>query len=272
MEAICSPKNARVREWRKLRRPDVARARSQVLIEGAQAVLQALGTRQRLVALLLSRELAGPELAARVLRRAGYSAPLYELSAAAFASLSGRDGPSGVAAVLELHLGALAEVAPEPGDLVLALWRVENPGNLGTVVRTADALGARAVVLVDRCTNPYAPLAAKASMGAIFHLPLVACASLAELRAWCSHHHVALVGTSAHGTMLANGWRPQPPLALLFGPEGSGLTPEGRALCDHVVSIPMQGVNSSLNLAVAAGILAYLARANAGPSILAGGP
>mgnify|MGYP005850250375 FL=1 len=220
-------------------------------------MLQALGSRHGAEALLISRELARAETIHQVLARAG-AAAVYELSAEAFTSLSARDGPSGVAAVIELEVGLLSHLTPTPGDTLLALWRIENPGNLGTVIRTADSFGARAVVLVDRCTNPYAPLAAKASMGAIFHTPLVACRDLAELRAWCDRHRVTLVGTSARGAVLAPGWAPTLPLTLLFGREGGGLTPEGQALCDYTVCIPMQGVNSSLNLATAAGILAYL--------------
>lgn len=258
MNLIVSVKNPKIREWRKLRRPEVARSRSQVFIEGAHAVLQALDVRRRVEALLISPELAGPEMVRQLEERAGRGVAIYELSAEAFSSLSERDGPSGVAAVIGLEVGLLAQLAPAPGDILVALWQVENPGNLGTIIRTADSFGARAVVLVDRCTNPYAPLAAKASMGAIFHTPLVACRDLAELRAWCDCHGVTLVGTSACGAVPAIAWTPSLPLALLFGREGGGLTPEGRELCDYTVCIPMQGVNSSLNLATAAGILTYL--------------
>lgn len=266
MDPIASPRNPRVREWRRLRRPDVARARSQVLVEGVHAVLQALGSQHRLEALLISPELARPAAVSQVTARAN-GAAVYELSAEAFASLSGRDGPSGIAAVMELKVGALPALAPGPGDLLLALWQVENPGNLGTIVRTANSFGARAVVLVDRCTNPYAPLAAKASMGAIFHTPLVACRDPGELRAWCDRYGVALVGTSARGAVPVAAWRPALPLALLFGREGGGLTPQVGALCDCIVCIPMQGVASSLNLATAAGILTFVgasARAEGG--------
>lgn len=120
----------------------------------------------------------------------------------------------------------------------------------------------------DVLTGPWARLTALIShyrevipcilMGAIFHTPHVARRDLAELRAWCDRHRVTLVGTSARGAVLASGWAPALPLTLLSGCEGGGLTPEDQALCDYTVCIPMQGVNSSLNLATAAGILAYL--------------
>ena len=265
MERISSLRNPKVQEWRRLRRPDVARSTSRVLIEGAQAVLQALASAHPLDALLICPEVARPETVRRLIDSAGSRARIYELSSTAFASLSERDGPSGVAAVIELHLGQLGQLVPGPADVVLALWRVENPGNLGTVIRTADSFAVRAVVLVDRCTNPYAPVAAKASMGAIFHTPLVTCRDLAELRAWCDRHRLALAGTSARGTVLCTDWDPALPLALLFGREGGGLTPEAMALCDYTLSIPMQGVNRSLNLATAAGILTFLGMRPARP-------
>ena len=254
---ISSPRNPRVCEWRKLRHPDLARSRSRVLLEGAHAVLQAIGSQHRVDTLLISPELAKPETVGRILQLAG-PVQVCELSAEAFASLSERDGPSGIAAVIELHVGTLSPLSPAPGDVVLALWRVENPGNLGTIIRTANCFGARAVALVDRCTNPYSPLTAKASMGTILHTSLVTCRDLQELRAWCNGHGAALVGTSAHGSVQVTAWKPALPLVLLFGREGGGLPPEGRALCDYTVCIPMQGASSSLNLATAAGILTYV--------------
>ncbi len=258
MNEITSRKNAKVREWRRLRRPEVACASSRVLIEGARAVLQALGSPHRVEALLICPELAKPGLLRLLRERAGPGSAVYELSAGAFQTLSDRDGPSGVAAVIELRIGELWQLCPGPGDIVLALWQVENPGNLGTVIRTADSFGARAVVLVGRCTNPYSPVAAKASMGAIFHIPLLRCRGLDELRTWCNRSGLALVGTSSRGAVACTAWKPRLPLALLFGCEGNGLPPEGVALCDYTVCIPMQGVNTSLNLATAAGILTFL--------------
>ncbi len=209
-------------------------------------------------ALIVCPEMAGADVIQLLRREAPATVTVFALSPEAFASLSARDGPAGVAAVLELRVGDLASFSPEPQDILVALWRVENPGNLGTVVRTADSFGVQAVILVDRCTNPYAPAAAKASMGALFHTPLVACGSLAELRAWCGRHGASLVGTSAHGSIASTAWAPRRPTVLLFGREGGGLTAEGVALCDYTVRIPLQGVNTSLNLATAAGILTYI--------------
>jgi TrmH family RNA methyltransferase len=260
MYAIASCKNAKVRAWRRLRRPDVARRSSQVYVEGLRAVLQALESSHRARALLVCPELARPKAVRLLERRVDGALPVYHLSREAFASLSDRDGPSGVAAIMELRVGRLLELGMGRDDVVVALWRVENPGNLGTIMRTADSFGTRAVALVDRCTNPYSPVAAKASMGALFHTPLVTCRDLSELRAWCDRRGAALVGTSARGAVQATGWEPRRPLVLLFGREGGGLSPEAVALCDYTVCIPMQGVNTSLNLATAVGILAYTAR------------
>ncbi len=257
MQLIMSRKNARVREWRRLRRPEAARASSRVLIEGAHAVLQALRSGSRVEALLLSPELAGADVMRRVGPHAAVARSVHYLSAEAYASLSNRDGPPGVAAVVELRVGHLDPCSLAPRDIAVALCQVENPGNLGTIIRTADSFGVRAVILVGRCTNPYHPLAAKASMGAIFHTPLLQCADLPELRAWCDRQGAALVGTSARGTLEAGWWRPSLPLVLLFGREGGGLGADAITTCDYTVRIEMRGVNSSLNLATAASILTY---------------
>ena len=121
MPAITSRHHALLKEWRRLRRPEVARGHSRVLLEGVQAVLQALGSSHPVEALCLCPELMRPGVRART--------PVYELSAAAFAALSERDGP-GVAAVIALRLRSLEEVTAGAGDIVLAPWRVEKPGNL----------------------------------------------------------------------------------------------------------------------------------------------
>ncbi|MEW6725216.1 MAG: RNA methyltransferase [Bacillota bacterium] len=254
---IASRRNPQAKEWRQLRRPEVARAAERVFVEGPHPVLQALESGLTAEAVIVCPQLAKPDTIELVRQRAGESVRLWEVTREVFEYLSERDGPSGIAAVMPLRLCPLSEL--EPDSLVIALWRVENPGNLGTILRTANAFGASGVILVDNCTNPYHTAVVKASMGAVFHTPLAVCTNLTELVRWCRGHSLVLTGTSARARDVSPDWAPHLPLVLLFGSEGDGLPPEASGFCDEMIRIPMFGINTSLNLATAVGILSYLA-------------
>ncbi|HLF68262.1 MAG TPA: RNA methyltransferase [Gaiellaceae bacterium] len=133
----------------------------------------------------------------------------------------------------------------EARDVVLALWRVGDPGNVGTLVRTADAFGA-AVALSDGCADPVGPRALRASAGAIFRVPLTGWDSLPERR-------IALV---AHGGRPLAEAPLDPPLAFLLGSEREGL-PDELVAQSHDVTIPLPGQAESLNVAAAGAIALY---------------
>ncbi len=144
----------------------------------------------------------------------------------------------------------------------MALHEVANPGNLGTIIRTADAAGAAGVILVGPCTDPFDPAAVKASMGAVFSVPVAAAADPAGFLSWCAGGGLTLAVTSGqpagpgdHGTFW-DAALPRPAV-LLLGSEGAGLPPDLLAAGDVRLRIPMTGTAESLNLAVAAGILLY---------------
>jgi TrmH family RNA methyltransferase len=177
-----------------------------------------------------------------------------------FARVSTRDGPSGLAAIVRARVPGLATLEVTPGSVVAALHEIGNPGNLGTIIRTADAAGAAGVVLIGQATDPFDPVAVKASMGALFTVPVAHAPSVAEFFAWAAGSGVAVVTTSAKAEVSFWEAAYPRPLALLFGAEGSGLPDEVLAAGDLRVRIPMAGTAESLNLAVAAGLLLYQAR------------
>src|SRR5260370_6486111 len=147
-----------------------------------------------------------------------------------------------------------------PGAVFVALHEVGNPGNLGTIIRTADAAGGAGVVLIGAAADPFDPVAVKASMGALFAVPVAGAADAAEFFAWAAGCGVSVVATSAKAR--ASFWAASyaRPLALLLGAEGAGLPDDLLAAGDLQVRIPMTGTAESLNLAVAAGLLLYQAR------------
>ncbi|HEX2979947.1 MAG TPA: RNA methyltransferase [Anaerolineaceae bacterium] len=138
----------------------------------------------------------------------------------------------------------------------VALDSVADPGNLGTILRTNDAVGGAGVILLDHSTDPYDVTAVRASMGAVFSQRLVR-ASLSEFAAWKQRHSVAVIGTSDAAKMDYHQTHYPSPMVLLMGSEREGLTPQHIAICDLMVAIPMVGRSDSLNLAVATAVVLY---------------
>lgn len=286
---ISSKQNSKVKEWRSLRRPEEARRLGKVLFEGAHPVLQALDHQGIVETVIICPELAKPETALLISKRmseggrvdSGGGGVGVEVSREVFDSITDRDGPSGIAAIARLRIDGLNDVAPTATiaptvtiaptatgdrkhemhrDLYIALWQIESPGNLGTIIRTANAFDAKGIILAGNCVNPYNSKTVKASMGAIFHTSLAYVQDLDALVSWSRKSGCRLIGTSANGKQIVpNAWDPGFPLVLLFGSEGSGLPAEAAGLLDGIVRIPMYGVNTSLNLSSAVAILAYLA-------------
>lgn len=142
-------------------------------------------------------------------------------------------------------------------EVWIALEGVGNPGNLGTIIRTADAASCAGVILIGATCDPGDPAAIKASMGAVFSLPVVHAADLEELFSWAAAAGAAVVATSGGATDTHWTARYPRPLVLLFGAEGPGLSDQALAGADSVVRIPMAGTAESLNLAAAVAVVAY---------------
>jgi TrmH family RNA methyltransferase len=179
-----------------------------------------------------------------------------EVTADVFQSLATKERAQGIGLVIRQRWETLARVQPGAEQCWVALDTVQYPGNLGTIIRTCDAVGGAGVILLGNTTDPYDPAAVRASVGAIFSQRL-ARASFEQFAAWQRRHGVMVVGTSPAAPLEYQVVAYRPPLVLLMGSEPRGLSPEQQALCDVVVTIPMVGRGDSLNLAVATGIMLY---------------
>lgn len=171
-------------------------------------------------------------------------------------SLSIKEGPQGIAAVGHQRWTQLEDVHLKAGDTWIALDSVQDPGNLGTILRTSDAAGCRGVILMDQSTDPYDPGAIRASMGAIFSQPVVK-TTYADFAHWKREHQSIVVGTSDKAPQDYHEFKYPSALVVLMGSERQGLLEQHLAICDAVVSIPMRGTSDSLNLAVATGLMIY---------------
>ena len=174
------------------------------------------------------------------------------------AKVSRRENPQAVVAVFQQAYRPLPDLEPASASCFVALHRVRDPGNLGTIVRTADAAGCGGVILVGECCDPYSVEAVRATMGSIFAVPLVK-ATEAEFAAWRAGWPGSVVGTLLTASVDHRQASYVKPALILMGNEQQVLTPEMAALCDVNVKIPMRGRADSLNLSVATGIMIYAA-------------
>ena len=174
------------------------------------------------------------------------------------AKVSRRDNPQAVVAVFAQVFTPLTTLDPAAATCFVALHRVRDPGNLGTIVRTADAAGCGAVILVGDCCDPFSVEAVRATMGSIFAVPIVK-ATEAEFAGWRSSWPGSVVGTLLSADVDHRQASYAKPALILMGNEQQGLTPDMAALCDVNVKIPMRGRADSLNLSVATGIMIYAA-------------
>jgi TrmH family RNA methyltransferase len=198
----------------------------------------------------------------------------YEMSPDLVAALSGKDEPSELIALVRMRDRTLADIAPRPDLLVVVVDRPSSPGNLGTIVRSSDALGAAAVVTTGHGADVYEPAAVTASRGSLFAVPVVHAESSGEVLALARRVREAVgtcqvVGADERGTRAISDVDLTKPTILVAGNETHGLSRAYREGCDVLARIPMSGAATSLNVAVATSILLYeTARQR---SILAGG-
>lgn len=180
-----------------------------------------------------------------------------------FSDLASKDNPQGILAVVRQPHLQLEDLSAEKFTLGVALVAPQDPGNIGSILRTVDAVGASVLLLLDDPTNnqfsadPYHPQSVRASMGAIFWYPIIS-ATFTNFTEWAHEHSYHIYGTSSHAKLdYRNMELYEWPLILLMGSEREGLTSAQSAACDLIVRIPMLGRVTSLNLAVATGVILY---------------
>jgi TrmH family RNA methyltransferase len=166
--------------------------------------------------------------------------------------MTGRDNAQDVLGVFRHKWHDL----PKKDGVFIALDGVRDPGNLGTVIRTADAAGARGVILIGNTCDPWSPECIRATMGSIARVPLMR-ADASGFIAWKKSWPGRVIGTHLKGAEDYRRLSYAPPLAIVMGSEQSGLSPDIAAACDQLARIPMVGGAESLNLAVSAGIMLY---------------
>jgi TrmH family RNA methyltransferase len=254
---VTSLANETVKAARALHMRKAREETGQFLVEGLKLVIEAIELGQAPEVLLF-----GPEAAAHpLLRRAEVATEsaggeIVEVTPAILEKIARRQNPQTVIGIFGQAYAMLEALKPEDSACWIALEEVRDPGNLGTIIRTADAAGCGGVILIGDCCDPYSVEAVRATMGSIFAVPL-ARTGAEEFLAWRQNWPGSVVGTLLTATEDYRAAAYRSPTLLVMGAEQSGLSPRLAAACDVAVKIPMRGRADSLNLAVATGIMIY---------------
>ncbi len=250
---ISSNQNEQYKRWRKLHRRKGREQYGSLLVEGPHLVAEAMDAGWKLRACLV--EEGKERLLSEIPGILEGAFPVYRLPASLFQSLMDTETPQGIAAELELPRVEREEALPV-GETLILLDAVQDPGNLGTILRTAEAAGATAVWLGRGTADPYNSKTVRAAMGSLFRLPVRKVdlsSAILELR----RRGVAVIGTHPRAEKLHFRYEYPPRTAFLLGNEGRGVDPALEQLVDGVVRIPMPGGVESLNVSVTAAVLLY---------------
>jgi TrmH family RNA methyltransferase len=227
--------------------------------EGVRAVEELIRSPLGLRGVLVAPQLAAaPRGAALLGTLQSHGVEVVQVTALEFASAAETESPQGVLAIAEIPAHGLENLALPPTARLVVLDGVQDPGNVGTIVRTAAALGATAVIALPGTVDLWNAKVVRSAMGAVFHLPAFA-STWDALDQFRQREAVALWGADASGQALAT-LRAPARLALVVGNEGAGLSDEARARADLLAALPIGRTVESLNVAVATGILLYQLR------------
>lgn len=260
MEVISGINNPRVKAAADLKQKKYREEKSLFLVEGLRAVEEAVVYGDTIS---LFFTLAESERQKKLLQQAEEKGvELYQADDKIMHKICDTKTPQGVVAVVRmpkndvnrLHLSAGKQENNFP---VVILDRVQDPGNLGTIIRTADAAGALGVILLAGSVDAYSPKVVRASMGSIFHLPLVQGIEPEDALTWCMRHGYTTAAASLTAAEELYKVDLSRKMAFILGNEANGVSSELQAASDKRLSIPMQGLAESMNVAMAAGVILF---------------
>lgn len=268
VKEVTSLANPLVKDIKALAQKKFRDQQNAFMAEGLKLIIDALDLGWSIKTLIFAKTQLGNQTVENVAARAKANGALVlEVSEKVLGAITRRDNPQMVVGVFEQKLMALKDVRPAPGDVWIALDRVRDPGNLGTIIRTADAVGAKGVILVGETTDPFSVETVRATMGSVFAVPVVNATPEAFL-AWRKGVKARFVGTHLKGSV---DYRTvdysKAATILVMGNEQQGLPDDLAGACDTLIRIPQTGRADSLNLAVATGVALYEIRRHALPTV-----
>ena len=249
---ISSLSNPLIKQVRSLHQKKARRESKLFLVEGIHHVGEVIEAGWDVESVLYSPDTLTSNFAHELISRLRFGPQ--PVTPQVMESLADKENPQGILAIVrqkQIHLDDLKEVKN-----AVALVSPQDPGNVGTILRTMDAVGVNMLFLIDGGVELYHPSVVRSSMGTLFWKPVVQ-TSFKLFFEWARAGKFQLIGTSAHGDVEYHTLVPHTPWVLVLGSEQKGLSREQMDACDVTVSLPMRGRVSSLNLSVAAGVLLY---------------
>ncbi|MEM6654098.1 MAG: RNA methyltransferase [Pseudomonadota bacterium] len=256
-DQITSSSNPLIKQLRSLERKKGRNETGLFLAEGVRLVEQALARDWQVETLIVSNAgLSRPYIMPLAKRIKTAGGRVIQVPDRLAKTLARKDNPQAVIAAIKQRPLTLSDLSNDPTGLWIGLYECRDPGNLGTILRTADCAGAAGVILIENSCDAYSVEAVRASMGSLFDVAL-ARASFSDFNTWRRALGLQMVAASVNGDRRHDQVPFERPSLILMGNEQAGLPPEIERLCDTLCLIPMRGGADSLNLAQASAILLY---------------
>lgn len=257
LDQITSASNPLIKRLRGLERKKNRNETGLFLAEGARLIEQAMAQGWEIETLVVSNTGADRDYVQALCAEAVKSgARVIQVPDRLAGSIARKDNPQAVIAAIRQQDLSLSDLDPSHPGLWIGLYECRDPGNLGTILRTADCAGAAGVLLIEQCCDPYSVEAVRASMGSLFDVR-VARTDFAAFNAWRKNAALNMVAASVNGDTRHDGVDFGQPSLILMGNEQAGLPPHIEAECDTLCLIPMRGGADSLNLAQATAVMLY---------------
>lgn len=257
MHSITSASNALYKDVKNLKQKKFRDEKREYLIEGIRFIDEAIKEKVHIKAFFLSDKLplvrGGEELLSRI---STLDIPVYELSDQLLEGLSDTESSQGVVAIIKMEQLALEEVVKDSKRLVL-LEGIQDPGNMGTIIRTADAAGFDGVITLKGCVEIFNPKVLRSTMGSVFHIPVVAQAEMTEVIELLKRNNLTTFAAHLKGEKTIYEADMSKGGVIFVGNEANGLSEELAGLADELVKIPMPGRAESLNASIAAALFMY---------------
>lgn len=255
MKQIISKNNQSYKELLCLKKNCSKEKHSNIFIEGVRLCKDALSSGAAFVRIIFSKsyyDRSDPDEFKDV-------TDIYVLEDSLFSKLCSTRNPQGVAAIIKSPvINNLDEITVKADDRFMICESIQDPGNLGSIIRTADAFGFAGIIINSDTVDPFNEKVLRSSMGSIFHIEIIYSMSADDIFLWLRDNGISTYAAHLKGIDLAKDMRFDHPCAIVLGNEGNGITDETTDKCDHLVRIPMKGKAESLNVSVAAAILSYL--------------
>ncbi|SET49770.1 RNA methyltransferase, TrmH family [Natronincola peptidivorans] len=258
-EIITSQQNKLVKHVKGLHTKKNRRMYNQCIVEGIRIIEECLKHHIPIAFVLYTEELRNVQGGSDLLEKLKRNNKLYEISKDLYRKLSDTENPQGIMAIVDIKNTSLQELSIKDEDFYIILNEIQDPGNMGTIIRTAEAAGVDAVILTKGCVDPYNTKTVRATMGALFHMPIIQLEGSQEWIYYLKKKGVKLIASNLNTDNTYLDIDYQGKIAIIIGNEANGIDQSLLSKVDMSIKIPILGKVESLNASVASAILIYKA-------------